>query len=62
MILVAKEGKWIQGAFLSSQLWIGCGVLRTNEVLRIKMPERFESWVITGPAMIGSILSVLVFT
>lgn len=24
------------------------------------MPKKFESWVITGPAMIGSIFSVLV--
>lgn len=35
---------------------VDCGVLRNAS----KMPETFESWVITGLAMIGSILSMLV--
>lgn len=56
MVLELKEGKWIQGAFFSSRLLIGCGVLRDAS----KMPKKFESWVITGPAMIGPIFSVLV--
>lgn len=34
----------------------GSGVLRDAS----KMPKKFESWVITGPAMIGSIFSELV--
>lgn len=55
MVLELK-GTRIQGTFLSSQLLTGSGVLRDTS----KMPKKFESWVITGPAMIGSIFSVLV--